>query len=251
MFLVILVVMTIIAAVYLFYGVVPTLSERMEYRRQRAMRNVLLPGRGKRLYLTFDDGPSKKYTEKLLDLLLKYNIHATFFVVADFAEENPKLIERMKKEGHLIGLHSLSHQSACLQTPYKIRENFFIDMETMRELGVQISYYRPPWGEVNREILSCIKDYRMKMVLWDVTAEDWEKNTLTEEILYKLLTKTKNNQIINLHDGSAKIENAPAKMITALESAIPIWLAEGYRFATIDDLDRAESGNPGGMENVI
>ena len=71
----------------------------------------------KRIYLTFDDGPSSPYTMELLRLLDLYQIKASFFVVGRFAGENPQIIRTMAEKGHLIGLHSLEHISAYLQPP--------------------------------------------------------------------------------------------------------------------------------------
>ena len=84
------------------YSIVPTF-----YYKFRGTPIVNEVSENKFLSLTFDDGPDEKYTSTLLDLLKKYDIKATFFVVAKFAEKNPAIIKRMEKEGHTIGLHSL------------------------------------------------------------------------------------------------------------------------------------------------
>ena len=72
---------------------------------------------------TFDDGPESRFTPKLLDLLKKYNISATFFVLGSKAEKNPGLIRRMNQEGHLIGLHNYVHRTNWFMTPWTIRRN--------------------------------------------------------------------------------------------------------------------------------
>ena len=70
---------------------------------------------GKALYLTFDDGPDPQYTPQLLDLLEQYHIPASFFVVAQSAQSHPDLIARMKRNGHVIGLHSLAHKNGLIR----------------------------------------------------------------------------------------------------------------------------------------
>ncbi|MEE0741757.1 MAG: polysaccharide deacetylase family protein [Emergencia sp.] len=186
------------------------------------------------LYLTFDDGPDSVYTEKLLDLLAEYQIKATFFVVGAFAKESPHIIQRMQAEGHLIGLHSLSHKSAMIQSPWYTENEFAANLSILKELGVQTEYYRPPWGHVNLWTLRCLKKYRLKKVLWDVMAQDWQEEISEEEIQYRLLKRTGGGDIICLHDGRGKNE-APARMLAALEKTLPIWLEEGYQFKRIDE----------------
>lgn len=72
-------------------------------------------------------------------------------------------------------------------------------------------------------------------------AEDWEEDTTEEEIQYKLLKRAGKGDVICLHDGRGKKEEAPEKMIAALEKTIPIWLEEGYQFKLIDEKEEHES----------
>lgn len=218
----------LVAAVAVGYSYVPSQIGKVANRYRRKKTN-------KSVYLTFDDGPDPVYTEKLLDLLKAYNIKASFFVVAQFAEENPFLVNRMRAEGHLIGLHSLKHKSAMIQTPKYTNMEFAKSMEIMETLGVKAKYYRPPWGHVNLVTLKNLKKHSLSKVLWDVMAQDWRKDITVDEIQYKLLKRTTAGDIICLHDGRG-VNDAPAKMIEALEKTIPIWLEEGYQFRKIDEI---------------
>ena len=101
-------------AAALSYSVIPTylLKYRWIFRsRQRASREE------KVLYLTFDDGPDTVYTNILLDFLEKEQIPAAFFMVAGSARKHPGIVERMRKSGYQVGIHSLSHESAMLSGP--------------------------------------------------------------------------------------------------------------------------------------
>lgn len=210
------------------YGLLPTIIEK----------NTLYKGgecNEKVLYLTFDDGPSKEYTSDLLDLLKKHNIKATFFVVGAFAERCPEIIKRMKSEGHTIGIHSYAHRSGLLQTPWYTKNDFKLTIEIMKKLGVSAKFYRPPWGHMNLAILKNIKKYNLEKVLWQVMAEDWEENTTSDIIVKKLIDRTKSGDIICLHDGRGK-NHAPNKMIVALGEVIPIWLSDGYRFESVEEM---------------
>lgn len=212
----------------LAYSLIPTYWYKLKTILNRQKVNE------KKLYLTFDDGPDKRFTYQLLDLLKKYNVKATFFVVAKFAKDNSKVIDRMKKEGHLIGIHSLEHKNGLWQTPKYTQKDFKQSEGTLKELGIKIKYFRPPWGHLNIQTLACVKQYGFKTVLWNVMAQDWKGNTTWQEISQKLMRRTKNGDIICLHDGRGTNE-APARTIAALEVVLPFWISEGYKFARMDE----------------
>ena len=153
------------------------------------------------LYLTFDDGPHPEYTPILLDLLASYHIPATFFVVTEFARKNPALIQRMQAEGHLIGFHSASHRSAYLMTPKQTRSDFSDGLEALAQLGISPQYFRPPWGVVNWASLRQIRARHLRLVLWDVMAQDWKRSMTPDEIARRLRLRAYPGAVICLHDG--------------------------------------------------
>ncbi len=156
-----------------------------------------------------------------------------FFVVAQFAKQNPALIQRMQDEGHLVGVHGLAHKNGMLQTPWQAYSDFQEARQIMRHLGVNVKYVRPPWGHWN--LISVHQMYRagMRPMLWDVMAQDWSACETAESIQRKLLRRTTGGSIICLHDGRGKDE-APVRTIAALRKTIPLWLERGYRFDTVD-----------------
>ena len=99
----------------------------------------------RRLFLSFDDGPSPNYTDTLLDLLAAHQIRASFFVVAKSAEKNPRIMKKMRCAGHLIGLHSAAHVSAYLMTPAYAARDFQKSLTILHDLGISTRFYRPPW----------------------------------------------------------------------------------------------------------
>ena len=215
-------------SIFMIYSFIPAyMSKQRFFKKEKS--------KGKVIYLTFDDGPSK-YTKELLELLKKYNIKATFFCVANFAKEQKEIIEKMKKEGHLIALHSLKHKNSMLQGIYETKIDLEKSLKIMQELGIDIKYYRPPWGDANLYLLKKLRKENIKLILWNVMAQDWEGNTTEEIIANKLLTRVGEGDIICLHDGRGKNE-APCRTIKALEMAIPVFLEKGYKFKTIDEYE--------------
>lgn len=187
----------------------------------------------RRLYLTFDDGPSREYTGRLLGLLSHYQIKASFFVVAEFAEENPDLIVRMKEEGHLVGIHSVQHKNALFRSRGFIRNDLIKSIEIMEKMGCKVHYYRPPWGHLNLWTLFFVRRLDLRLILWDVMAEDWSAKETVRSIREKLLRRVFPGAVICLHDGRGAA-GAPGRTLEALKESIPVLLEQGYVFERMD-----------------
>lgn len=225
-----MIVIGILGILILAYSIIPTFYYK--FKGTPIINNI---DEKKFLSLTFDDGPDKKYTGELLDLLKKYNIKATFFVVAKFAEENYELIKRMEEEGHTIGLHSLEHKNALLNGPLYTNKEFEEGLKIMDKINVNIKSFRPPWGHLNLLTIRNLKKFNLNLVLWDVIIGDWKADITSDEISRRLLSQSKNKSIICLHDGRGKNE-APKRTIEALEKTIPVWIKEGYKFLKVGEL---------------
>lgn len=210
-----------------FYAILPSVYYKCKFRFGKKNKEKVL-------YLTFDDGTSK-YTSSLLDILDKYRVRASFFCVASFAEKYPGVIKRMKESGHLIGLHSYRHTNACGMLPWVMNQDFIQSLQVMEKLQVNILFYRPPWGDVNLWTLKNLKKYHLRLCLWHVMAEDWQKSITVDKIKEKLLHRIQNGSIICLHDGRGKNE-APLKTIQALDFLLPRLIEQGYQFETVDQL---------------
>ncbi len=187
------------------------------------------------IYLTFDDGVHSKYTTEVLRVLKTYKIPATFFVVAEFAKNNPEIIEAIKGDGHVIGLHSLNHKNEIFQTPENTRKDFSESIEILKELGVQPKFFRPPWGHFSLAAIKEMKNANLNIVLWDVIVGDWKANIDARSIADRLLRETEKGDIICLHDGRGK-NDAPKRTVEALEIVLPIWKSQGFTFGRVDEL---------------
>ena len=221
----------IVGAVVLSYSVIPTylLKYRWIFRdRQTAKRG------DKILYLTFDDGPDTVYTNKLLDLLDQEQIPATFFMVAESAQEHPEIVERMKKSGYSIGLHSLSHTSAMLFGPGRTERDLKASKKIMEKMGVAVKGYRPPWGHLNLASLFWIRHLQLNLVFWDVMAQDWSAQESSDSICNKILRRVFPGAVICLHDGRGE-NGAPGRTIEALKKVVPLLKAQGYEFRRIEE----------------
>ena len=176
--------------------------------------------------ITFDDGPSSRYTGRLLDGLKERSVKASFFLIGENAEENPVLVERIYKEGHLIGNHTYSHvQMTHLSEEAAVREIEKTDQVISAITGEHVAYMRPPFGAWQREL-----EVRMEVlpVLWSVDPLDWTTENV-DEIVSKVVTEVEEGDIILLHDCYASSVEAALRIVDILQK-------EGYEFVTVDRL---------------
>lgn len=187
--------------------------------------------------LTFDDGPSEKYTNELLDILKFHQIKASFFVVGENAEKNPDILKRMHSEGHLIGIHNYKHQCNWLLAPWSVKHGVEKTAKIIETItGTKPCYYRPPWGMMNFFDLFI---HQYHIILWSLMVGDWKSDGGSKKIETRLLKRIKPGDIIVLHDNGATWgaeEDAPKYMIEALTKVLKELSERGYEFSRIDEL---------------
>ena len=167
--------------------------------------------------LTFDDGPDPAFTPQILGVLKKYQVYATFFVVAEKAKKYPELIRQIKAEGHQIGVHSLNHRYAWFSSPWKTSREWTESVRILEQLtDNKIIWMRPPWGTFNLMTWWWFKRRKMRAVLWTAEGHDWEARRSAEEITERILKGVDEGTIIVLHDSGGELD-ARKNSILALE----------------------------------
>lgn len=175
--------------------------------------------------LTFDDGPSKKYTPKLLDGLKERGVHASFFLLGKNIEGNEELVKRIQKEGHLVGNHTYSHVQLNKLTEAKIQEEIVKTSNQIYEItGVYPQYLRPPFGSWKKNMEIFVE---MFPVFWTIDTLDWETKNVPS-ILNIVEKQVEDGSIILMHDGYATSVEAALKIVDDLRK-------DGYEFVTVDE----------------
>lgn len=177
--------------------------------------------RGKKVvYLTFDDGPIPEETPWVLDVLDRYGVKATFFMVGNNVRRYPELFEEVKRRGHSYGNHTMHH----LQGLKVDAKTFFRDItEADRLIGSIL--FRPPHGIISPLQTSLIKRH-YNIIMYDLVTRDYSKRVSGEEVLDNVKRYARNGSIIVFHDS----KKAHVNMRYALPRAIE-WLKEqGYEF---------------------
>src|ERR1035437_5311380 len=195
------------------------------------------PQQGKRISLTFDDGPSEQFTAQVLDILREHRVPATFFVCGKNVEEHPDLLRRIVAEGHEVGNHSYSHPYFFFKSRRRMAEEIDRTQAIIEKVvGFRPNIFRPPFGARWFGLVPTLLERGMLLIQWSATGDDWKKDAAA--ITQAALRELRPGAIILLHDGretrpAAQIDRSPTT--TALPSLIAGARREGYIFAPIKD----------------
>lgn len=179
----------------------------------------------KAVYLTFDDGPIPKVTPWVLDILDRYAIKATFFMVGDNAVKHPKEFQMVVDRGHRIGNHTFNHIKGFGRSIHQYMKN----TEKANEL-FKTNLFRPPHGHMKAGQYAALKR-RYKIVMWDLVTRDYSKRLNGKQVLSKVKKYVRNGSIITFHDSLKSKENIEY----ALPRSIEWLLAQGYTFKVFDE----------------
>ena len=183
-----------------------------------------IPAGEKYVALTFDDGPRRVTTERLLDGLKERGAKATFFLIGQQIEDNAALVARMAEEGHQIGNHTWSHQRLDGILPDEAAQEVARTEAALEALlGGGEYWLRPPYGQVAEGV-----ELGVPMVKWCVDPRDWESRD-AEKVTRAILDCVEPNSIILLHDIYSTSVDAALRVVDRLQE-------EGYWFVTVEEL---------------
>ena len=185
--------------------------------------------------LTFDDGPDIRYTPLLLDGLKERNVRASFFLLGEKVEQYPELVERMQKEGHLVGNHTYHHPD---MSSISDKASFQKELEGVSKLYKEITgkemtkYYRPPQGKYSTENLKMAKELGYQTYFWSLAYVDWnvDAQPTKEEAFNKLLPRVHPGAIVLLHNTSKTNGKILDELLTK-------WEEMGYTFKPLSELE--------------
>ena len=174
----------------------------------------------KNIHLTFDDGPTPDITIKVLDILDKFQVKASFFCVGRNVDKFNHIHAEILKRGHVIGNHSYSHLNG-----WKTKYSEYVDDVKLASIHIKSNLFRPPYGKIKPKQLKQLSN-DFKIVMWDVLSGDYSPNIDKETCLNNVVSKAKEGSIIVFHD-SVK---ASVNLLYTLPRAIEYFLGKGYKF---------------------
>ncbi|MBD2846920.1 delta-lactam-biosynthetic de-N-acetylase [Paenibacillus sp. IB182496] len=213
----------------------PASIEQEGFKSLLERHGAIFKGDGSRkdLYLTFDNGYENGYTATILDVLQERQVPATFFVTGHYVKDQPELLRRMAREGHLIGNHSWSHPDMTTIGDARIREELAKVQQAVQEVTGQreMRYLRPPRGIFSDRSLAVSHAAGYTNVFWSVAYKDWDtKQQKGGQYAY-------DNVVAQLHPGAVILLHAVSKdNAEALGRIIEEARRQGYEFRSLDRL---------------
>ena len=182
----------------------------------------------KTIALTFDDGPGP-YTEKLLDILDKYDAKATFFLIGSKVSARANTLRRMQSRGHQLGNHSWSHPELNKVSAEQLASEIDQTNNAIKQaVGTKPNIIRPPYGAFNRAVLEQFRQRGMSAVVWSVDTRDWADRN-SEIVCSRAVAGARNGAVILMHDIHPTSVNAVPCILDSLKQ-------QGYSFVTVQNL---------------
>jgi peptidoglycan/xylan/chitin deacetylase (PgdA/CDA1 family) len=197
--------------------------------------------------LTYDDGPNPPYTDKILDVLKKERVNATFFVVGRAVAQYPRTVKRMVAEGNAIGNHTWDHAHLLVLRRTAMRaEMVRADDAIFAAVGQHPAIMRPPFGARDWRVMDEMRRLGYTVIMWSVPLpKDWEYPT-AQTIAHRIIPQVKDGSIIVLHDGNRGQLCAARHLnthicdrnqdIEATRLVIEGLKAKGFQFVTIPEM---------------
>lgn len=213
----------------------PEVSSEVDLSKYDAYYVDLKKTNQKVMFLTFDCGYENGYTPKILDVLKKEKATAAFFVTKPFIRENIDLVKRMKREGHMVGNHTVHHKSMPTLSAREQKDEILDCQEYCKEAtGYEMDrIIRPPKGEYNEESLQIAKDLGYKTIFWSMAYVDFDVNK--QPGVDYVIEHFKENY----HNGAIPLmHNVSKSNADALEKVLEFLKEEGYQFLSLKRLSK-------------
>lgn len=190
---------------------------------------VRAESQSKYIALTFDDGPSGRFTRRLLDGLAERDVKATFLICGYRIKEYPKEAQRIADEGHEIGIHGYSHDSMCPMTIEQVTKEI-LDTAALLPAGVEPVFLRPPGGQCGDGMWVSAKDQGLAVLHWSLDSKDWAIRD-ADALVQRVVSRVQDGDVILMHDMYTSTVDAALRIIDILSE-------KGYRFVTAAELAR-------------
>ncbi len=187
--------------------------------------------------LTYDDGPNDPDTLKLIDVLCRHDVKATFFLLGRFAKQKPEIVRALVSAGHIIGNHSWDHPRLIFASNAELRRQVEQTQSAIFDAcGVMPTLLRPPFGGRRPGTLQTVRALGLEPVMWNVTCYDW-KLTSADKIVAHARRQVRGGDVILMHDGDQRAMGADRRhTVDATESVIAYCKSKRYQFVTIPEM---------------
>jgi peptidoglycan/xylan/chitin deacetylase (PgdA/CDA1 family) len=191
----------------------------------------------RQIALTYDDGPNDPYTLRLVEVLEKYSVKATFFMLGRHVALLPRVAQAVAAQGHAIGNHTYAHPNLIFASLGQLRAQVRSCERVLREtVGEHAQLFRPPHGGRRPDVLRLVRRMGYVPVMWSVSSYDWRAQT-PAELEARVARRVRGGDVILMHDGGhLGLGMDRSATVAATGSLIRRYQGEGYQFVTIPEM---------------
>lgn len=189
------------------------------------------------LALTYDDGPNDSYTWRMMEVLERHGVKATFFLIGQYVQQEPAIARALVAAGHSIGSHGWSHPNLIFQQVTELRHQLVKTRQAILDAtGVETKLFRPPFGGRRPATLRTVRAFGLQTVMWNVGCRDWKARS-ADEIVARAERQIRGGDVILLHDGShVRMGVDRSRSVEATDRILSRYLREGFEFVTISQM---------------
>ena len=193
--------------------------------------------RSKQLALTYDDGPNDPHTLRLLEVLARHNVRATFFLIGQYVQRRPDIARGLVNAGHVLGNHTFTHPWLVLKGMRELKRQIADCEHALTDaVGAYSNLFRPPFGARRPAVLRIARQMGLEAIMWNVTGYDWNAPS-AEHIERRITSQVRGGNVILLHDGGHRAFGVDRSYtVTATDHLISRYKSEGYEFVTIPEM---------------
>lgn len=191
----------------------------------------------RQLALTYDDGPNDPHTLRLLEVLKKHNVHASFFLIGRYVQQRPEIAREILRAGHSIGNHTFNHPLLTFLSAAQIEQEIATCQAALQDAtGQSPKLFRPPFGGRRPAVFRIARQQGLDPIMWNVTGYDWNAPPAAE-IENKVAGQIRGGNVILLHDGGHRQIGADrSQTVIATDHLIDRYKKEGFELTTIPQM---------------
>ncbi len=196
-----------------------------------------LTGGSRLLALTYDDGPNDPHTWRVMEVLERHGVKATFFLIGQFVQQKREIARALVEAGHTIGSHTWDHPNLIFCTAAEVRRQLELAQKAIFDAtGVKPNLFRPPFGGRRPATLRTVRSFGLLPIMWNVTCYDWKAKS-AGEIVAHAARQVHGGDVILLHEGGyGRMGADRSRTVEASDHILTRYQGEGYEFVTIPQM---------------